>query len=402
MTFAEIRKTPEWSVRCSQWLDQFSLEEQPTAELLLDSINYISQDEVLYGLQMLVSRRVAECEGTCALYPVTNATKTAGRLILPSIAECAAFPFGAEGGMGSEGDIAHLCRDIAREVGPRVLPHPPFAELRSKRVDHIVVVTDTSSSGDQVADFLGWFWKNRSIRSWHSRKQIRFHVLAYLFTDEAVAAISMHHSKPSFAGVQVCQRGSSLWSPAERDGIEALCMKYGCRKMALGYADMMSLHVFAYSCPNNVPSILRDGTKRCHGLFGRRPTSASSASIAGEAQRLDVAARSFGLRVSTSIALVCHLLRAHPKTSGKLSSELCIPQSSVDRAIAEAVRLGYVKLLKSAYRLTRAGRVFSNSLMRDGPSPANTLTYGPLYHYIPRRRSPVSSSRFAPAEEGAP
>lgn len=402
MNFADIRTQPPWSTRCEQWLAQFAQAERADAELLLDSVDYISQDEVTSGLLAKLPGLLSTMPGTVAFFPVTNVTRRDGAPIFPPIEDCAQFPLGLEGSVGSEGDLAHLCRDIVKDVGDRAHLYPSLDQLRAKRLDHIVLVTDTASSGDQVLDFLGWFWRRKPVRSWHSRKQVSFHVWTYLYTRHSQAAVSSHPAKPTFSGVQICQRGSPLWSAAERDRVEELCRKYGAPRMPFGYRSMMSLHVLTYSCPNNVPSILRHGSKRCKGLFGRRPETAASATISGPTKRLEAIAERFQLRASDCLAVVCYLLLRKPYSVEDLASLLGVPADVVVQGIGEAIDLGYAKLLRKAYRLTGSGRSFARSLPADIPQKPVSGFPRQVLDYIPPFWSSASSSSPASAEEEAP
>lgn len=148
MNFSEVRKSPEWSERCDSWLDQFTRAERATAELMLDSVSYISYDDVSAGLNDAVQALLSRLNGPCALYPVTNSRR------FNEFESYDEYPLGLNGDLGSEGDIGHLCRDISKVVESETFVFPTIKLLKKKRIRHIILLTDTTSTGEQGLEFL--------------------------------------------------------------------------------------------------------------------------------------------------------------------------------------------------------------------------------------------------------
>jgi hypothetical protein len=305
--------------------------------------------------------------------------------------------------VGSEGDFAHLCRDLSVGVYNRpILAFPALNRLRAKRARHIILLTDTTCSGVQGQEYLDWLWRSTTIKSWHSGRLLRFHYISYMCTQDGRRAINSHVSRPSCKMIQACESGDSAWTPQQRKSVKTLCVKYGEKDWELGYAKMMSLQVFSYSCPNNVPSILRYGSrsKGFKGLFGRRPTDMCQYAISGNTENLKAMARWLGITVVSPQALVCYALQFGPARPYWLSARLGLPITSVNEGLNKSLDAGYVRLLSKAYRLTREGKRFARSLL----PPVDTSTHkmkipGSRFDYIPRPWNPVASSSSASIQE---
>lgn len=400
MTFAIVRQTAEWKTRCESWLAQVLDEERTTAEELLDGIQYISQEDLMHGLQSALNELLNGLSGTTALYPVTNT------YALGAFETYTAFPFGKNGDLGSEGDLGHLCRDVCKaHSGSECLAFPCLESIREHRVRHVVLVTDTISSGNQVIQYLNWIWANRTIRSWWSAGFVRFHVLSYLYTERAKDLVQRHPSQPKCNGIQVARRGHRHWPHTERAPIVELCEKYGPGKNVLGFGDQFSLDVFSYSCPNNVPSILRfDHSKtKFQGLFGRRPSEVSGSVVSGPDANLAALNSWLGVRASSIVDLLCFTLMTKPATPEQLSVKLGLPIVSINNSLNASIKAGYVRVSGRAFRLTPEGLRFARSLAEPtGSTIRESTPMGSLYGYIPQKRSPASPSSIAPSTGGGP
>ena len=390
MIFSKVRMHSEWKARCDSWLDQFSLAERPTAEILLDSITYITHEEVCSGLQNAVEELIGQLQGSCALYPVTNTKE------FRPFEEYEQLPFGLDGDLGSEGDLGHLCRDVCKgNHEALVLPFPSLDLLRQERIDHIILLTDTTSSGVQGHDLLNWMWACKTIRSWHSGRFIHFYYLSYLYTLNGMNIIEQHASRPGTKGLQACVSGHALWTHDQKFEIEEVCRKYGSKKWALGFNDMMSLQVFSYSCPNNVPSVLRYGCrkKRFRGLFERRPTKVSAHAIIGANENVAALADWLGIQTDSLSHLICFVLRSRPETPEMLSARLGLPLVSVNQALNEAIAAGFVRIMKNAYTVTPQGVRLARGLVKENNRNIQVAEQaGGRFDYLPLSRGPATSS----------
>lgn len=200
MKFKILRKSGEWQLRCDEWLAQFSEAEIPTASLLLDSIEYITHEEVCTALNTAAKELIENIQDSCALYPVTDTKK------LDSFQNYQTFPLGKEGDVGSEGDIGHLCRDISQALDVnKAWAFPCLETLRDHEIHHIILLTDTTSSGEQGLDYLDWLWSSKTIKSWKSSGILNLHYITYLYNPNATNCIANHASKPKFKGLQACE-----------------------------------------------------------------------------------------------------------------------------------------------------------------------------------------------------
>ena len=390
MKFSALRIHPEWKPRCDSWLNQFSGADRRTAELLLDSITYITHEEVFSALHTAVEELIAKLEGSCALYPVTNTKK------FKPFEDYEQLPFGLDGDLGSEGDIGHLCRDVSKENHANVvLPFPSLDLLRQERIDHIILLNDTTSSGTQGDEFLNWIWRCKTIRSWHSGRFIQFHYLTYLNTLTGMNLIAQHASRPGTKGLQTCVSGHPSWTPDQVMEVEDVCRKYGAKRLPLGFKDMMSLQVFSYSCPNNVPAVLRYGCQKkgFRGLFERRPTKVSAHSIIGSNENVSALADWLGIQTDSLSHLVCFVLRSRPETPEMLSARLGLPLVSINQALNEAAAAGFVKIMKNAYRVTPEGVRLARGLLRQNHQNIKVSEHaGGRFDYLPLSRGPAASS----------
>lgn len=139
-----------------------------------------------------------------------------------------------------------------------VLAEVSVDEMRSASVRSIVFVTDYMGSGGEVERYFDFFWRNKTIRSWHSLGLIKFHLVAYGISRRAHARVSMHKyirlAEFEEAGLDF---ESAPWSRAELDGVREVCRKYAANpSRALGWLGSEGLVIFGHTVPNNLPHIL--------------------------------------------------------------------------------------------------------------------------------------------------
>src|SRR5207249_4314579 len=74
---------------------------------------------------------------------------------------------GGPAGVGSEGLIANLIRDLALEDGHSAfLDHPSIHSMRSVKSPEAFLVDDIIGSGKRALDFADAFADHRTIKSW--------------------------------------------------------------------------------------------------------------------------------------------------------------------------------------------------------------------------------------------
>jgi len=253
--------------RCKRWLGQFAASDQETAERLVENLTLVSHSAFERSLTELIQAQGDELQGPVALFAVrevdpavsffeqatVSVLAKTGKKILTAIAP------GSD--VGSEARIAAMIRNIAKADGDKFLNHPTVEDMRSERCRAIFVVDDFIGSGKRVRDFLTAIWQDKSIRSWHSLRYIRFDVLAYSATDKGLRVAQRSPGRPVVEIVRGCPTIYEMpWPRSARRAVTKLCKKYGPRtsrpKMALGFADTMASLIFEHGSPNNVPAIL--------------------------------------------------------------------------------------------------------------------------------------------------
>jgi hypothetical protein len=332
-----------------EWLGQFERPDQPIAEALLDAMRLVSPDTFRVALSRLIDK-VCNYGEPCAAYAareLTNATVFDNKRNRPS------FP----NSIGSEGLVAHLITTIARRHD-LLLSEPSIAGLKRGRVRRILVVDDGLMSGSRVAKFVRALRNNATISSWLSYGLVRFDVVAYATTEDAIDRItdagSFCHSKRSVIDFHYAELASTLGCGTGRTlEFVALAKRYGKRAAtrwnpALGFKQAFTNLIFAHKCPNTAPAILHSPTIRWKPLFpnGSIPTLALSAFTQEASTRLPAAAQDdrldrFVMHVSHGIRRPDLLLR-----TGEFST------LDIEELAVVAQRAG---LMTVAWRLTAAG-----------------------------------------------
>lgn len=272
------------------WLEFFDEPDRPLIRELTGALSLVSLTEFERSLAKLVFEVVAESR-TVAIYSARE------------FEECLSFdgedddcesgldaaPRG--GDIGSEGRTAHIARQIRRSASTKFVVHPSISKLRDGTVDHIVVIDDILGTGNRCSAYLDQLWKYATIKSWWSYKLIKFSVVAYAGTEDAIRLVQRHRCQPQVHVHRYCPTISSLpWPPQRRTAALAVCNKYANQwriRYPLGYKKTASLLVFEHGCPNNVPSIFWGqavkGPEDWRAIFeGRSTAGGTSTAFPGE------------------------------------------------------------------------------------------------------------------------
>lgn len=250
--------------RGQAWLAQFDAVDEETASRLANGLILVSHStfERIIRKQLEL---IAECaSGPVALFAARELKSTARDEFINSFgsgtipAQLDAVPKG--GDLGSEARIAATIRSLTKAHPKIFLNHPNIAAMRASKCKTLVAVDDLVGSGNRLKEFLSALWENRSLRSWSSRKNINFRVVAYAATETGIATVEQLKCKPKVILDRVCPTVDSLpWSKALRSSARVLCKKYAGRTsrrtLALGYGRTMAMLVFEHGCPNNVPAV---------------------------------------------------------------------------------------------------------------------------------------------------
>jgi hypothetical protein len=278
------------------WLAQFSGAERPVAAHLADAVMLVSHDALYRGLRLLLdetatTREDGDQDRPIALYaeravetraaedgdygfvrhevlpffPGTEEGRATGAGMPPIIVD----PNDQE--VGSEGAIANFITGYERLHRNRVLSHPGPDALRTRRVSHIVIVTDFIGSGKRVWEMLEAFWRVATIRSWHSYGLVHFAVVAYSGTEDGLMLVRSHRSGPNVRVVHACPTIFTAFNSAERDAVAALCRAHPHKsRYPFGFGWAGALIAFSHGTPNNAPPILHSARKGWVPLFRNR------------------------------------------------------------------------------------------------------------------------------------
>lgn len=279
------------------WLEQFEPVDKELAIFIANNLTLISHIEFERNLTSTIEKVSDAYRGAVSFFSVRELERHFkenyyGYDIRPFYEQASSSDgksvnaFGSSSDVGSEARIAHIIRQLCKSKSKKYLNHPTLERMRETRCDAIVFVDDFIGSGNRVNDFLTSFWKERSVVSWLSGKQVKFHVIAYSGMEKGISRVENHRSKPNVTIYRDAPTFRDLcWGPKKMKSVENLFIKYAKKGglkigMRLGYEDGMASIVFEHGCPNNVPAVLwGDNDVRWSGLFPERAILPETASV---------------------------------------------------------------------------------------------------------------------------
>lgn len=255
-----------------EWLTQFFDKDKAVATKLLDSLTVITNDELVAGLFTFLKAKMDEYGEVIALFA---ARENSGD---PYFRNKVSRPLSnsSREDVGSEATIAHLCRDLCKKLGPNALNHPSLRTMKEKKCRHIFFIDDFVASGERLRKFFIWFYSNKTVRSWHSFKRIKFHALAYSATSIGIEKSRQLRLEEDILICRKADTASDKWNSLELEGIKELCRDYSTFTSRpfwpLGFESVFSLIVFMHKCPNTSPAILwATNGEKWYGIFSNRP-----------------------------------------------------------------------------------------------------------------------------------
>lgn len=258
---------PSETERGRRWLSNFERNDRPFANLLLDNLYFVNQDELRSGLQLLIEGLVTKISAPIALIPVRQLApgqsyyKSSNRNARAPLLLSSSFP-------GSEAIIANIAGALRRRgknAGPFVAS-PSLKNLRDARARTILFIDDFSGSGNRLITFQQQYRDHPTIRSWESYGLITYHTATYAMTRVAYDRLSKTFGSDHVHVVRMCPTLSQQdWTSDELRNVERICREYTLRSdFALGYDDSRGLMAFSHSAPNNLPAILWQPHFRAH------------------------------------------------------------------------------------------------------------------------------------------
>lgn len=273
-----------------KWLSQFDPMDQGTAISIADNLTLVSQTEFERNLLLKLERLASSIEGSVGFFAVRELKKASP--FYSQVTSCngqSVNALSSSSDQGSETRIAGIIRNLCLSNPEKYLNHPTLESLRKNKSDAIIFVDDLIGSGNRVHEFLNSFWLEKTIVSWLSGKQIKFHVVTYSGTRDGINYVERHKSKPQVHIYRDAPTFNSFpWSNEKKKRVEKLCREYGSRvnkrrkNMWYGYKGGMVAMIFEHGCPNNTPAILWGSDFKAGnwiGLFPNRTISSTVKSV---------------------------------------------------------------------------------------------------------------------------
>jgi hypothetical protein len=275
-----------------KWLSQFLPEDKRTAENLLDQLVYISTEDVVNALGERVSTLIARYNKV-AIFPVRELMQiedndiekqeqsdTYDDLEVGETSPIMESYFQLDDDdavpvvqpnditLGSEAFVSNLVTQLGRRNRDKVISpegntlNPTINNLRSEKVDSLILVDDLIGSGNRTKEFLKAVYLHPTIKSWLSGKHIEIHVISYMASKQGKLLVEQWCKKHEKSTLHVLNKCPMLNTNDE--AIIDLCKRYVDKKekFPIGYGSNPVRVVFSHSAPNNLPALLfRDRTK---------------------------------------------------------------------------------------------------------------------------------------------
>jgi len=234
--------------RVLKWMLQFSEEDLPLAEKLLQQLRYFNANNLRALTRQMVEMIMNEVDGA-----------TPGGTVF--------VPLSREPGGGAE-IVARVLRSLRNPVRPRIMTMVDLGEPPSN-VDTLVFVDDFSGTGDTLTEW--WETIEALVRPLAARAVFAALIMtsgaAERVSEFAVAASVLELGPDS----NVLGDDNAVFDGSEKERIFAYCRDTGCDAALLrGYGECGLLLAFTHGCPNNSLPILWYGDKGWDTLFLRR------------------------------------------------------------------------------------------------------------------------------------
>lgn len=281
-----------------KWLEQFDDLDKDAAIAVANNLVLISHNEFERNLIKKIEEVAARIQGAIGLFAVREVAHDEKatdyrKFVVPFYSQVTSSDgksvnaLAPSADQGSEARIANMIRQLCRLRPKKFLSHPTLELLRVTSCDAIFFLDDLVGSGGRVNDFLTSFWREPSIVSWLSGKQIYFHVISYSATENGLALLAKHKSKPAIHIYRDAPTFENIfWSAEKKKLVKGICEKYGRiankkrKNMWWGYKEGMAAIVFEHGCPNNTPAILWEPDYDGSGWIGLFPSRAMSSEVA--------------------------------------------------------------------------------------------------------------------------
>lgn len=407
--------TPSESSSGKRWLSNFAESERDVAELLLNSIRFLSESTFRAGLTEQLLRVASDASSwPLAIYPVHpvigQVTASSTGVTTP---RARTYPFGAPfsyTGAGSELICSNIITEVVKAVGSSSVLGPIDAnQLRACKVRTIVFVSDYVGSGREALKFIQAWWAEPTIKSWYSGQHVRAELVTYALSTRGRAELA---AAPAFLrATHHVEFGldfeAASWTEQEAHEIRALCHRYASvPAQAFGFKKSCGLLAMGHTLPNNLPIIVRQNTGPGHTTWqpflppGRRRLSPQQQTqIQDHAPTIGAMARMSAIGAdnlipgltrrtpsqieSDIIAVLAAVAKGHRRPN-EIAEVLAFTTLHAAGAIGAAVKLGLLVIgaSETSTQLTDAGRLELRRLRVRGrrpPLPALIPSSDPYY-----------------------
>ncbi len=390
---------------------QFAEHDRQSAAAMLDSMLLLNEEQVITSIRSSLDRvanRPSRGKKRVALYVEREfqesvffksemiadksgvlRTRAVGKAGPPAVK-----PIRGHTRVGSEGMLAFILSQQT-EAWPKVFmnnPGPDRLRAKTAPAEEIVIVTDFIGSGKRVRSMLDMFWAVPTIRSWVSRKLVRFRVVAAAATSTGASSVRAHRLRPD-VGVE--------WiAPTIRSGSLRNCLQWialidkngpnegreGCGRY--GFNSDGALIAFSYRIPNNTPAMIHYSFGAWRALFtGPAPFGLKNLfGVRSSADVVDEAAANVGLVLGRELTdedratmLVLTLLRGrwHEGSATALSSRTGMPVHTLLDILRKALKDHFItddgRLTDKGYEYLAAGK------LAERPKPIVATNQKPYY-----------------------
>jgi len=373
LTFEKLDKC----IEIQSWLNQFSDNDVLTAKSLLCRLQFISRDE--YSNWLLSKLENYSNLPSCAIYAVRKFRNNASCLWR---ANGATQPRPAQT-QGSEDLVASVISNANRLYNNQFLDHPSLNELRTKKIQNIILVDDSIGSGKRVADFIRLMTNSKTFLSWWSGGFINIHILSYARTFQSERVIMARtpgsdHGRRKIRLSQKLKFDSDMVYNAEdihtrwgnsSKAILSLCSscKKVPRKRRKGFGDVMANIVFYHSVPNNIPGLLYTCASNWNPLFSNRslPEWAINLLEDSSTPAKNVNTGFEKIQISNDLIQFLKLVKSGLRTIASLSRRMNCDKHITRTLIRESITLGFIS---SGLRLLKPGQDYLHDHQRQETS----------------------------------
>ncbi|MGA5187668.1 phosphoribosyltransferase-like protein [Streptomyces griseoincarnatus] len=255
----DVPPRPSETRRGIEWLKNFAPGDDEAAQLLLNSLWFISEttfrQELSARLQTVLTD--GHVKTPAALFSVQSYGPPGGTMFHEPVTPLVS----SSNSMGSELVVQNIIGATHLSLPNSVVSRgaTDLAKLRQRRVRSLVFVSDQAGSGRECLEYTRTWLRNKTIRSWRSLRLIKLYLVVFAASTSGLRRL---RNSGLYDGIWMVRHGmdfaSAQWTEAQRRKVRSLCERYERRVgEGLGWEGSGGLAVFEHTVPNNLPSILR-------------------------------------------------------------------------------------------------------------------------------------------------